>query len=61
MFEIIEYFDPEPEAMVRSFHCTVCNKRHLTTGRLAWVWVNFNGGYQSQAHEDCVKDLEYKA
>ena len=51
--ELIETFDPQPEAMVRSFHCAVCDKQHLQTGTLARVWVLYQEGYATQAHLAC--------
>jgi hypothetical protein len=58
--ELIETFDPQPDAMVRSFHCVVCNKQHLQTGVLARVWVLFQEGYATQASLACFDDLQQK-
>jgi hypothetical protein len=52
--ELIEIFDPPPDAMVRSFHCAVCDKQHLQTGALARVWVLFQEGYATQALLACL-------
>lgn len=53
-FEIIEVIDPKPEAMIRQFHCQVCNKTHLQTGKIAIIWVLFQEGYRSQAALSCA-------
>lgn len=53
--EIIEEFDPPADAMVRSFHCAVCDKAHLQTGKLARVWVLYQEGYASQAAIECAE------
>jgi hypothetical protein len=55
--ELIEVFDPIPEAMVRSFHCAVCDKQHLQKGKLARVWVLFQEGYATQASLECFEKL----
>ena len=31
-FEIIEIIDPPAEAMVRTFHCHICDKAQLKSG-----------------------------
>ena len=54
-YEVIEFIDPAPGAMVRSFHCHVCNRTHLQTGKIAVIWVNFQEGYRSQAAAACVR------
>lgn len=51
--ELIEVIDPQPEAMVRTFHCAVCDKQHLQTGQIARVWVLYQDGYASQAALEC--------
>ena len=58
IIELIETFDPQPEAMVRSFHCAVCDKQHLQTGTLARVWVLFQEGYATQASLACLNAAE---
>ena len=53
MIELIEITDPPSDAMVRSFHCCICDKQHLKKGRIVRVWVGGAGGYASQAAESC--------
>ena len=53
--EIIEVIDPKPDAMVRSFHCAICDKQHLRTGKIARVWVLYQEGYASQAALECAE------
>lgn len=55
--ELIEVFDPPADAMVRSFHCAICDKRHLQSGKLARVWVLYQEGYATQAHNDCLEAI----
>jgi hypothetical protein len=52
--ELIKTFNPPPAAMVRSFHCAVCDKQHLQTGVLARVWVLYQEGYATQASLACL-------
>ena len=52
--ELIEYINPPAEAMIRQFHCAICDRQHLQAGRLARVWVLYQEGYATQAHEDCL-------
>lgn len=55
-YEIIEVIDPPADAMVRKFHCYVCNKDHLQKGKIVILWVKFQDGYRTQAAEVCVND-----
>lgn len=57
-YELIEVNDPAPDAMVRSFHCVICDKQHLQAGPIADVWVNYQEGYRTQAHLDCYQAQE---
>ena len=52
-FEIIETIDPPADAMVRSFHCQICDKAHLQTGEIVRIWVKYQEGYASQAAPVC--------
>lgn len=56
--ELIETFDPQPEAMVRSFHCAICDKQHLQTGELARVWVLYQEGYAAPASLACFNAIQ---
>lgn len=60
-FEIIEIIDPPAEAMVRTFHCHVCDKAHLQEGEIARIWVFYQDGYSTQASMECVKKLQEQA
>lgn len=52
-FEIIETINPPPDAMVRSFHCQICDKQHLQIGEIVRIWVKYQEGYASQAAPEC--------
>jgi hypothetical protein len=54
-FELIEKINPPTDAMVRTFHCQICDQQHLQIGELARVWVNFQEGYASQAAMICYE------
>lgn len=57
-FELIEKIEPPTDAMVRSFHCQICDKQHLQTGELVRVWVNYEEGYSSQAALSCFEKVK---
>jgi len=61
MIELIEYTNPPWDAMVRSFHCCICDKQHLHKGRIVRVWVGGAGGYAAQAAEDCWLNIQPRA
>ena len=52
--ELIETINPPADAMVRTFHCHVCNCQHLQDGPIARIWINYQEGYAANAHPDCV-------
>lgn len=56
-FEIIETINPQADAMVRTFHCAICDKQHLQTGEIARVWVSAAGGYSANASMECFNAL----
>lgn len=53
--ELIETIDPPTDAMVRTFHCAVCDKDHLQSGPIARVWVYYQEGYATQASPECLE------
>ena len=55
--ELIEMIDPPSDAMVRTFHCAVCDKTHLQSGPIARVWVSYQEGYATQASPDCLEAI----
>jgi hypothetical protein len=36
--EVIEFTNPQKEAVCRGFHCGICGKQHLKSGELALIW-----------------------
>lgn len=57
-YELIEKINPPADAMVRSFHCVICNKTHLQSGEIARVWVMYQQGYASQAAVSCLQEVK---
>ena len=53
-FELIETINPPADAMVRTFHCQICDKQHLQTGEIARVWVYYQEVYACQAALSCL-------
>ena len=56
--ELIETIDPPADAMVRTFHCAVCDKAHLQSGPIARVLVNYQEGYATQASPECLEAID---
>lgn len=53
-YEVINWIDPIPDALVRQMTCYICGKRHLQTGRIANLWIP-KYEHSTQAAESCVK------
>lgn len=60
-YELIETIDPPADAMVRTFHCAICDRQHLQKGQIARVWVKYQEGYASQAAQECFEQLTPKS